>query len=51
MAGKVSGVVVITADYFIFDWSQLFGRLRLTVDAGTDSGLLAILEVYMAGSA
>jgi hypothetical protein len=51
MAGKASGIVVITADYFIFDWSQLFGQLRLTEDAGTDSGLLAILEVYMAGSA
>jgi hypothetical protein len=39
--------VVITANYFIFDQSQLFGWLRLTEDTVTD---LAILEVYMAGS-
>jgi hypothetical protein len=44
MAGKAGGIVVITADYLIFDWSQLFGRLRLTEDAGADSGLLAILH-------
>jgi hypothetical protein len=44
---KACGIVVITANYFIFDQSQLFGWLRLAEDTVTD---LAILEVYMAGS-
>jgi hypothetical protein len=47
MAGKAGGIVVITADYFIFDWYQLFGRLRLMEDAGTDSGLWAILHGWL----